>query len=213
VDAGGGEFNLMPFHITVKMDPRHVDRLLVAFRNSPVPLEVQQVRINPEHVYSGGASSYARPMGPPTMGGGSREEGEHGPPMMGPGRIAGPGQPFGQPQQQQQQQRAVTVDIRGVAYLINPPPDAEKLHIASAANPAGGDAGTQPTGNATAGGATTATAPAASAPGGSPAPAEGATPAAAGNNTTTPAGTKTPPAGATPPAGTETPPPAGTNTQ
>ncbi len=49
------EYNLMPFRLIVKVDPHYLDRLLVACRNSPLPIEVQQVRMGPQ--VSGGTVS------------------------------------------------------------------------------------------------------------------------------------------------------------
>ena len=49
------EYNLMPFRLVVKVDPHYLDRLLVACRNSPLPIEVQQVRMGPQ--ISGGSVS------------------------------------------------------------------------------------------------------------------------------------------------------------
>ncbi len=45
--AASPEFNLMPFRLQLRMDPRDLDRLLVACRNSVLPIEVREVRINP----------------------------------------------------------------------------------------------------------------------------------------------------------------------
>lgn len=47
VDSASPEFNLMPFKMHLTIDPHDLDRLLVAFRNSVLPIEVKQVRINP----------------------------------------------------------------------------------------------------------------------------------------------------------------------
>jgi hypothetical protein len=120
----------MPFRLLVRMDSRYVDRLLVAFRNSVLPFEVQQVRINPEHTAASSSSSsgrFSRPgAGGPGMGGpGMGPEG----PGMGsrPGRFPGPAA-TGTPAQHE---RLVTVEVRGVAYLLKPP-DPQKLHIAPA---------------------------------------------------------------------------------
>ena len=45
--AASPEFNLMPFRLQLRMEPRDLDRLLVACRNSVLPIEVREVRINP----------------------------------------------------------------------------------------------------------------------------------------------------------------------
>src|SRR5262249_25118450 len=97
VDGGAGEFNLMPFRLLLKMDSRYVDKLLVAFRNSVLPFEIQQVRINPEHATgasSGGGGRFTRGAGGPPMGGPPTGPpiGGFGPPGGGrvtPGRVAG----------------------------------------------------------------------------------------------------------------------------
>jgi hypothetical protein len=205
VDANAGEYNLMPFHLLLKMDSRYVDHLLVAFRNSVLPFEVQQVRINPEHAGNSGASySHFVPRGGP--------EGERGPAAgpggRGPGAVAN--------SSAQQHDRTVTVEIRGVAYLIKPP-DLAKLHIAPATETPAAD--TAATAGAPATAPATAPVPVAAPAAGNNVEAGavggvikevGNTPAAgAGAGATTIA---TPPAGApeTPPAAAVTPAAAGT---
>jgi hypothetical protein len=122
VDADAGEYNLMPFHLLLKMDRRYIDQLLVAFRNSILPIEVQQVRINPEHVSSSSTGS-ARFSAP-----GRGMEGEHGAMGPGAGRFSAPAAVN---QVSQQHDRTVTVELRGVVYLLKPP-DPQKLHVAPA---------------------------------------------------------------------------------
>jgi hypothetical protein len=104
LDAGTSEFNLMPFVMVLKIDERDIDRLLVNFRNSALPIEVQQVRINPATTAGVGGIANSRPMG----GGGS----DHGPApaiaMAGGGTASG-------------QDRVVAVEIRGVVALVQPP--------------------------------------------------------------------------------------------
>ena len=41
------EYNLMAFKLTVVADEQHWDRLLIELCNSPLPLEVREVRLNP----------------------------------------------------------------------------------------------------------------------------------------------------------------------
>jgi hypothetical protein len=143
-DAPGGEFNLMPFRLLLKMDSRYIDKLLVAFRNSDLPFEVQQVRINPEHASAsaggggGGGGRFSRPGGPPSGPpmGGPPIGGGMGPPIGGSGRMGGGNRSNGETQQHD---RTVTVEIRGVAYLIKPP-DLQKLHVAPATDAAPADA-------------------------------------------------------------------------
>lgn len=179
VDADSGEFNLMPFRLLLRMDSRYIDHLLVAFRNSELPFEVQQVRINPEHATGGGGggSRYTRPSGPPIGVGGP--PGMMGPPTAGPAAGGGTSQ---------SKDRIVTVEIRGVAYLIKPP-NPEKLHIAAANPAAPSDAGAVPAPGAAANAPDAATA--------TPAPA------------TTPPAPAADGAAAAPQPSNETPPPVG----
>ncbi|HTQ40173.1 MAG TPA: hypothetical protein VMJ32_14195 [Pirellulales bacterium] len=187
VDADSNEYRLMPFRLLLKMDARYVDRLLVAFRNSVLPMEVQEVRINPEHTSnSGGGGGFYHAAGPGLPGGG----------LAGERSVFSPAAP-----QQQQQEQSVTVEIHGVVYLLKPP-DPQKLPVAATTENAGATAPTvvAPT-------VTVPTAPASSAPdAGGPATATPAPGAAPG--TGTPPATDAPPAAATP-AGTNATPPAG----
>jgi hypothetical protein len=228
VDGGAGEFNLMPFRLLLKMDSRYIDKLLVAFRNSDLPFEVQQVRINPEHTAaasSGGGGRFARsgPMGPPSGPGGP--PGGGGPGRMPTQRSSGGEVP--------QHDRNVTVEIRGVAYLLKPP-DLQKLHIAPSTETPPTDASVAPAGAgapATAQVEATVVGGVIKQVGDQPAaaptnnPATSAPPPAAGQSEATPP--TTPPTaaatdatsakesapGASPPAGTETSPPAATSAQ
>ncbi|HZZ30308.1 MAG TPA: hypothetical protein VFE46_20080 [Pirellulales bacterium] len=177
VDADTGEYRLMPFRLLLKMDSRSIDRLLVAFRNSVLPMEVQQVRINPEHVNGGGGGGFAH----------------SGPAILGPGRGSDHAAAAASTTQQD---RFVTVEIRGVVYLIRPV-DPQKLPVAAAsgdATAAGAPIPTAPTP-----GAPAETAPAATGPTTTSTPESPASPAP----TTTAPGPTTTPAPATPPAGTE----------
>ncbi|HEY2882580.1 MAG TPA: hypothetical protein VGJ15_09105, partial [Pirellulales bacterium] len=46
VDTADTEYNLMPFRLILRIDAREIDKLLVLFRNSALPFEVQEVRVN-----------------------------------------------------------------------------------------------------------------------------------------------------------------------
>ena len=56
------QYNRMPFELMLTIDQRYIDRLLVAFRNSPLPMEVQEVRINPQSGGGGGVGIGGRPV-------------------------------------------------------------------------------------------------------------------------------------------------------
>jgi hypothetical protein len=114
------EFKLMAFKLTVAADEQRWQKLLVELCNSPLPLEVREVRINPNDSEGGGGRPNAR----------ARMAHD----QNGNDSIL----------------HNVTLEIHGVAYLINPP-DMAKLGITAAGAP--------PTGAAPA-----ASAPATSAP-------------------------------------------------
>ncbi len=93
------EFSLMPWKIRVTAQHDRIDDLLVAVRNSPLPLEVRQVRINPQ------VSSDAFLAGPGPSAGSQQEA----------GRLATVTTGSADPD------KNVTLEVRGIAYLINPP--------------------------------------------------------------------------------------------
>jgi len=49
--AGRLEFNRMPVHMKLIMDQREIDKLLVELANSPLPVDVRQVRLRPDKSY------------------------------------------------------------------------------------------------------------------------------------------------------------------
>jgi hypothetical protein len=102
------KYFLMPFDLEVSIDDRYVDRLLVAMRNSILPLEVQQVRINPLGAMYGGG------------GGGG---GDHGPQVTArvAQQMAERAGSVGGAAGQVPTSRYITVELRGVAYLLAPP--------------------------------------------------------------------------------------------
>ena len=58
-EAAKAQFKRMPIFLRLKIDQREISRLLVECANSPLPVEVRQLRINP--VKQGGGSSPAAP--------------------------------------------------------------------------------------------------------------------------------------------------------
>ena len=113
--------HLMPFTLRVVVDQRKLDALLSALATSPVPIDVRQVRINPESASrsigkdKGGSSRGATPnmmgmgmgsgagMGPGMMPGG-------GGPGFGAEKSGGVGRPFD-----------VRVELRGTIGIATPP--------------------------------------------------------------------------------------------
>ena len=132
------EYNLMPFRLVVKVDPHYLDRLLVACRNSPLPIEVQQVRMGPQ--ISGGSVS-----GSGSLPGGinplmaryaSSGGGDHSERPSGGGGGAAVVQAAAPTNVEHERTQAV--DIRGVVYLLKPP-RAEKLHLDTKGEPGKGE--------------------------------------------------------------------------
>ena len=56
IAAAPAEFKRMPVFLQLFMDQREISRLLVECANSPLPIEVKQVRINPSHLRRAGRS-------------------------------------------------------------------------------------------------------------------------------------------------------------
>jgi hypothetical protein len=108
------KYLLMPFDLELSIDDRYADRLLVAMRNSVLPLEVQQVRINPVNAnmasmgYGGGG------------GGGGADHGGGMTPLIAQ-QMANRGGPAGGAAGQVATSRYITVELRGVAYILTPP--------------------------------------------------------------------------------------------
>jgi hypothetical protein len=193
------EYRLMAFRMNLTVDELRWDRLLLELANSPLPLEVREVRINVASDSNGDAGH----------GGQRRPQ---------------------QPESDKGPVRNISLELRGVAYLINPP-NAQSLGLTDEAPaapttgtltapatgaptaPATGAPATPATGAPTAPDAGTPTTPATGAPaapatGGPAAPAPGpaapaTVPAAppSGAPPATPA-TGAPATGSTPPAAT-----------
>jgi hypothetical protein len=122
VDASALEFNLMPFLMRLTINPKEIDELLIACRNSTLPIEVREVDLLEG---AGGTSAPSGPsMMPPRSGGGMRgEEGGYGG-GLGGGHMPTPqmsGQGIPQP-------KTVQIEVRGVVYLMKKP-DPAKLGI------------------------------------------------------------------------------------
>lgn len=92
------EYNLMPFRLTLVVDPRRVDKLLLEMKNSALPFEVREVRINPE---AGGSGS---------TGGRTPSRSYDGNASSG---------------SQTNKARTVNLEVAGVAYLIKQPDPAK----------------------------------------------------------------------------------------
>lgn len=122
--------HLMPFVLRVVMDQRQIDRLLAELAESPVPIDVRQVRINPS---AQGAS------GGPGFGGSGGGPGGGRPPAMRGG--FGPTEGGGA-QGERQRPFDVTVELRGTVGLATPPNAAVLGPVAEGA--AGGVEGGSP---------------------------------------------------------------------
>jgi hypothetical protein len=101
------QFKRMPIYLELKMDQREIPRLLTECANSPLPVEVRQLRINPKADESG-----AGPKAP----------------------AGGPGGGNAGPSPTDADVFDVTVEIHGIIYIFNPP-DASKLGEPGAAAP------------------------------------------------------------------------------
>ncbi len=122
--AATAEYFLMPFKLVLKMDRRYIDKLLLLCRNSPLPIEVQQVRIDAQ------TTGTATMAGPVFRGGGGehrseadRGERNYSAPVVGGGT---------------QYDRYSTVEIWGVVYLIQPPKRRDSAGSGDSSPPADG---------------------------------------------------------------------------
>ncbi len=163
-----GEYRLMAFRIRLVANQAQFQKVIEEFSNSALPLEVREVRVNP-------------PLGQQNDMEGGPREGRHRRGAANPGAVI----------------HNVTLEIDGVAYLLNPPdPKTVGLTDVPAATPAAGPPATIPA----------ATTPAATTPTAAPAP----TPSSSATTTPTDAPASTPaattpavaPPAATPPATT-----------
>lgn len=116
------EYRLMPWRVTMTVDQGKWDELLVMFRNTDLPLEIRQVRVNPvTDGGSGGGGRYGSEGGSSGGGYGSTSKGGgHGGTSSGGryGASDGGGAIFGFGDQPVQE--TVTLELRGFAYLLNP---------------------------------------------------------------------------------------------
>ena len=96
------EYNQMAFKLTIVADEQRWQKLLLEFCNSPLPLEIREVRINPSDREEGAEDAGSRP--------GPRKAAE---------RVT------------DSVLHNVTLEIDGVAYLMNPP-NLAKLGIKAA---------------------------------------------------------------------------------
>jgi hypothetical protein len=165
------EYRLMPWRVRMTVDGRQWDKLLVMFRNTELPLEIRQVRVNPSDDVSGGMGSrYGSKEGGSSRGGYGAAGGSRGGHSGGfggggrggyGGRGGGPS-PFGGATPTID--NTMILELRGVAYLMNPP-DLSKIGAADA-TAASGDAATTTTPDPFA--APAPSTPAPGAPGGGP---------------------------------------------
>jgi hypothetical protein len=130
------EYRLMPWQVSMTVDQRKWDELLVMFRNTDLPLQIRQVRVNPVVDTTGGG--YGARGGYGGGGGGGREGGSrggygggasrggYGGGRGGYGAGAGRGRETSALGDGEGTQDTITLELRGCAYLINPP-DANKI--------------------------------------------------------------------------------------
>ena len=152
------EYRLMPWRVTLSVDQTRWDELLVMFRNTDLPLEIRQVRVNPvadtgsggRYSEGGSGGGGGGGYGAPSRGGGG---GGYGAPAGG-GRYASDGGGaamfgFGG---EMAPQETVTLQLRGIAYLLNPP-NAENIGKAGSTATAAVETAVAPAMDAAAGGA------------------------------------------------------------
>jgi hypothetical protein len=131
------EYRLMPWRVRVTVDQRRWDELLVMFRNTDLPLEIKQVRVNP--ILDGSGSSG---MGYGGRGGDTRRMPSFAPSAamkipygLGSGGRGGRGGYSRESSMTTMGTEApsdtLILELRGVAYLINPP-DLSKIGAATA---------------------------------------------------------------------------------
>jgi hypothetical protein len=126
------EYRLMPWRARLTVDQRKWDDLLVCFRNTDLPLEIRQVRVNPTDGGSlfGGRGGEGGSRGGYGSGGyGSSSRGGYGASgggygASGRGGASRESSPFASSAEMTSD--TVTLELRGVAYLLNPP-DPEKI--------------------------------------------------------------------------------------
>jgi len=123
------EYRLMPWRARMTVDQRRWDELMVMFRNTDLPLEIRQVRVNP---ILDGSSGYTSRGGdtarmPFAPGGASRLPAGLGrSSSMGYGRSRESSMTMGT----EETGDTLMLELRGVAYLMNPP-DLSKIGVAA----------------------------------------------------------------------------------
>ncbi len=121
------EFVRMPIYLKLMMDQREVHKLLAECANSPLPVEVRQLRIN-----QGGAAAIGGGGGARRAGGANRPDARRGPAVVG-----GPNDPAEQAiTSDDTNPYDVPVDVHGIIYIFNPP-DQKKLGTPAAAGAPG----------------------------------------------------------------------------
>jgi len=110
-EAKSQQFKRMPVHMTLKMDQREINRLLTECANSPLPVEVRQLRINANAEAPGGS----RPPASAARGNQADDASPTAPDIFD-----------------------VTLDINGIIYIYNPPDPAKLGTQPAAAAAAGG---------------------------------------------------------------------------
>jgi hypothetical protein len=158
------EYRLMPWKVRMMVDQRKWDDLLVAFRNTVLPLSIRQVRVNPDTGpggldprgsggsrgegsrggYGAAGGGYGATRGGHTSGRGGYGAGYGGGSKVGYGAGAG-GRVAelsgGGSSGTQGTLPTITLELRGVAYLVNPP-DFSKIGVAGASAAASDSAAT-----------------------------------------------------------------------
>jgi hypothetical protein len=113
-----GEYRLSPWRLTVVVDQRQLDKFLIAFRNTVMPLEIKQVRVNPM-------------VSTPLIGPAAASE------VRG---YTDRADSYGTGSSTLELGGTVTVELRGVAYLFNSP-EAGKIGGGESTETAALDAG------------------------------------------------------------------------
>ena len=132
-DPPFAEFKMMPVHMVLVVDQRRIANLLVNCANSPMPVVVCQVNLNPGQggtLKLGGAGdmvggAFGGPMG--MMPGSGGEDMYDGGMDMGAGFGGGPTSR----NRDQQITYDMPIEVQGIIYIFNPP-DREKLGTGSA---------------------------------------------------------------------------------
>jgi hypothetical protein len=146
------EYRLMPWRARLTVDDRKWDRLMVMFRNTALPLEIRQVRVNPtdDTGMGGMGGRYGARDGGGGRGGygstgGSRGGyGSTGGSRGGYGSAGGSRGGYGASRESPFGGGALAptnnmiLELRGVAYLVNPP-DFSKIGVPGGAS-SGADA-------------------------------------------------------------------------